>query len=177
MKRKNIKDKIKEYFFVNPSVKMRVREIEKALKLPLPSVIRYCKELKEEGILTTISIGKSLFYTGDRENRGFLLQKRLYNIKSLYDSGLIDFLKNELSNPVIILFGSYEKGEDTENSDIDLYIETPSKKIASLTEFERKLKRKMQLFSHKNIAEIKNPNLANNIINGIVLNNFIEVFR
>lgn len=177
MKKKNIKQTIKEYFFVNPTAKLRVREIEKHLKLPLPSVINYCKELMNEGILTTIKTGNVVFYTGNRTNKNFLLEKRLFNIKSLYESGLIEFLKIELSNPVIILFGSYSKGEDIENSDIDLYVETPSKKEFSLEKFEKILKRRIQIFRHKSIGEIKNLNLSNNIINGIILNNYIEVFK
>jgi len=176
MRGKDIKLQIKEYFFQNPTAKLRVREIERTLNLPLPSIIRYCKELKKEGILTIQQIGRIIFYTADRINPSYLLEKKLYNIKCLYASGLIDFLKLEFSNPTIILFGSYSKGEDIEESDIDLYIETPFKKEISFKKFEKKLKRNIQIFQHKNIKEIKNPHLANNIINGIVLNGYIEVF-
>jgi len=101
-------------------------------------VIRYCKELKEEGILTTQKIGNIVFYTANRGNEKFTIEKKLFNLKSLYDSGLVDFLRFDLSNPPIIVFGSYANGEDTEKSDIDLYIETPSKKksiLKSLKEF------------------------------------------
>ncbi|MBM3206910.1 MAG: nucleotidyltransferase domain-containing protein [Candidatus Staskawiczbacteria bacterium] len=175
MKTKNIKQKIKEHFFINPTSKLRVREIEKLLKLPIPSVIRYCRELQTEGILTIIKTGSVMFYTGNRANSNFILEKKLFNIKSVYDSKLVEFLKIELSNPVVILFGSYSKGEDIESSDIDLYIETPSKKEINLEKFEKILKRKIQLFRHKSILEIKNKELADNMINGIVLNGFIEV--
>ncbi len=179
MKRKNIsiKEKIREYFFINPMSKLRVREVEKTLKLPLPSVIRYCKELVEEGILITIKTGNVVFYTADKTNHNFLLEKKIFNIKSLHTSGLVEFLRIELSNPSIIVFGSYAKGEDIEKSDIDLYIETPSKKEINLTEFEKKLKRKIQLFKHNDIREIKNKDLINNIINGISLNGFVEVLK
>ena len=175
MKRKDIKKKIKEYFFLNPTAKLRVRGIERTLKLPLPSVIRYCRELEKEDILTTNKIGSVAFYTASR-SEAYLLEKKLYNIKQLYGSGLINYLKVELSNPSIVLFGSYAKGEDAEDSDIDLYIETPSKKQVNLGRFEKLLKRKIQVFQHKNLKEITNSHLANNIINGITLNNFIEVF-
>ena len=176
MIRKNIKESIKEHFFLNPVSKLRVRQIEKTLKLPLPSVIRYCKELTKDGILTTIKTGNVIFYTADRSNEKFLLDKRLFNIRQIYKSGLIDYLRQELSNPVIVLFGSYAKGEDIETSDIDIYVETPSKKETPLDEFEKKLQRKIQVFRYRSITEIKNKHLANNIINGITLNNYIEVF-
>jgi len=177
MKTKNIKEKVKEYFFINPSAKLRVREIERELKLPLPSVIRYCKELEKEEILKKVKIRNVLFYTADRSSKEFLLEKKLFNIKNLYSCGLIDFLIEELSNPPIIVFGSYSKGEDLENSDIDLYIETPSKRNINVERFERVLRNKIQIFRHKNIDEIKNIHLANNIINGVNLNGFVEVFR
>ena len=176
MNRKDIKQTIKEYFFINPVAKLRVREIERVLKLPLPSVIRYCAELKKEGFLATNKWGMVSFYTASRSET-YLLEKKLYNIKQLYVSGLIEYLKIELSNPGIVVFGSYAKGEDTENSDIDLYIETPFKKQMLLEKFKKVLKREIQLFQFKNLQEIPNPNLANNIINGIILNNYIEVFR
>ena len=176
MIRKDINQIIREFFFVNPAAKLRVREIERTLKLPLPSVIRYCNELEQEGILTTNKIGNVNFYTSNMGSEKYILEKRLYNIKQLYESGLIEYLKVNLSNPAIVLFGSFAKGEDTEESDIDLYIETPSKKEISLEKFEDKLKRKIQVFRHKNLKEISNPHMANNIINGITLNNYIGVF-
>lgn len=177
MKRYNIKEKIRGYFFVNPSIKLRVRQMERELKIPLPSLIRYVNELEKEEFLKKIKIGNVVFYSADRASKNFLLEKKLFNIKSLYNSGLIGFLVIELSNPVIVVFGSYSKGEDTENSDIDLYIETPSKKEVKLEKFEKILKRKIQIFSHQSIRKINNSHLANNILNGVNLNGFIEAFK
>ena len=177
MKIKNIRERIKEYFLVNPTSKLRVRRIEKELKLSLPSVIRYCKELEKEGILMKIKIGNVVFYTANRVSGTFLLEKKLFNIKSLYSCRLIDFLKEELNNPAIIVFGSYAKGEDLENSDVDLYVETPSKREINLEKFKKVLKRDIQIFRHKSISEIKNIHLSNNILNGVNLNGFVEVFK
>ena len=176
---KSIKQKLREYFFVNPTAKCRVRTLETELELPLPSVIRYCRELEDEGILKTERIGNVVFYTADRASGKFLLEKRLHNIKSLYESGLVDFLKEEASNPAIIVFGSYARGEDIESSDIDMYVETPSTRtgIHIPERFGNEPKRRIQLFVHKNAAEIKNKELANNILNGTILNGFVEVFR
>jgi predicted nucleotidyltransferase len=176
MFKKSIKLKIKEYFFVNPNSKHRVRELERILKLPLPSVIKYCKDLEKEKILQIISIGNVNFYTANQNNENYILEKKLFNLKQIFDSGLIDYLKIELSNPPIILFGSYSKGEDIENSDIDIYIQTISKKEIKFEKFEKYLKRNIQIIKFKSLKEISNKNLANNIINGIILNNYIEVF-
>ena len=177
MNQKNIKGKVKKYFFDNPTTKLRVREVEQTINVPLPSAIRYCKELEQEKIFKTEIIGKTKFYTTNKTSFEFTLEKKLYNIRTIYESGLIEHLKKELSNPVIILFGSYSRGEDIETSDIDLYVETESKKELELKKFEKKLKRKIQIFKHKSIKSVRNPHLMNNIINGIKLNNQIEVFK
>lgn len=176
MIRKSIKEQIKNYFFENPTAKLRVRQTERILKLPLPSVINYTKELTKESFLKKTEIAGITLFSADRGSANYLLEKRFFNIKQIYDSGLMDYLIKECNNPTIILFGSFSRGEDVEDSDIDIYIET-SKEIKNLNQFEQKLNHHLQLFKHKNLNEIQNKELANNIINGIKLNGFLEVFR
>ncbi|MEK6809665.1 MAG: nucleotidyltransferase domain-containing protein [Nanoarchaeota archaeon] len=176
MVRKDIKSKIKEYFLLNPQLKLWVRQIERDLKIPLPSIICYTKELERENILQSTEAGMRI-YSADRASPTFILEKKLYNLRSLFSSGLVDFLVQELSNPTMIIFGSYARGEDVENSDIDLYVESVKKYFPSLAKFEKKLQRKIQIFKYKDISQVENKELANNIINGITLNGFVEVFR
>ncbi len=171
-----IKQQIQEYFYMNPTVKLRVRQIERIVKVPLPSVIRYTKELEQEGILQRLVVGEVAFYAANRVSAQFLREKKLFNLRQLFYSGLIDFLRKELSNPVIIVFGSYARGEDIEESDIDLYVETVVKKKMNVTKYETILGRKIQLFIYKHIKDVENKELANNIINGMVLQGFVEVF-
>ena len=161
---------------MNPTKKMRVRQIEREVKLPLPSVIRYCKELEKEEILKKETISGVSTYSADRTSKKFLMAKRLFNIKSIFESGLLDYMIGEYFNPVIVLFGSYSKGEDIENSDIDLYIETPKKQEFNLQKFEKILSRKIQVFNYKKIKDVPNRHLSNNIINGVTINNFLEAF-
>jgi predicted nucleotidyltransferase len=177
MIRKNTKEIIKEYFFMNPTIKLRVRGIEKLLKLSLPSVIRYSNGFVKEGILKIIEMGGVTFFCADRSSFNYILGKKLFNLKKLYNSGVIDYIKMELNNPVIVVFGSYSLGEDIEQSDIDLYLETSSKKKLNLDKFEKVLQRKFQVFKFSNIRKIPNSHLINNILNGFVLNKQLEVFK
>lgn len=161
---------------MNPTAKLRVRQIERAIKAPLPSVIRYCKDLEKEGMLKKETASGVSTYSADRASKKFLTAKRLFNIHLIFESGLIGHLVKEYFNPVIVLFGSYSKGEDVEASDIDLYIETQKKHEFNLQKFEKIFKRKIQVFNYRNIKEVHNRHLSNNIINGITINNFLEVF-
>ncbi len=170
------KNIIMEHFFVNPTKKMRIRQVERELGLSITSVIRYLRELVDEGILKRIEEGGVVFYAADRSSRKFVLEKRLFNIRSLYLSGLVDFIRDRYSNPTIVVFGSYAMGEDTEESDIDLYIESRSKMKIEFREFEKVLNRKIHAVIEPSISDMGNRHLANSILNGIVLNGFLEVF-
>ena len=177
MANKDVKYKVKEYFFLNPTIRLRVRQIERKLKVSLPSVIRYTKELEKEGVLKTTDIAGVRTYSADRVSKTYLTEKKLFNIHQIIASGLLDFITAELSNPLVVVFGSYREGEDVEKSDIDIYIQTPSKKLIDLDRFKKKLQREIQLFIYRDIREVENKELANNIINGVRINGFLEVFR
>ena len=174
---KSIKTKLMEYFFLNPTAKLRVRQIEREVKIPLPSAIRYAKELEKEGILKHDIIAGVKLYSADRTSKMYKMEKIHFNIKQLHSSGLMDYLIDYYGNPTIILFGSYSKGEDTEESDIDICIETVLREKKDLTKFEKKLNKEIQLFVLKNLKKMSNKHLANNILNGITLNGFIEVLN
>ena len=176
MRLKNVRQMVLAYFLMNPTVRLRVRQVERELRVPLPSAIRYCKELLQENILKKEVISGIVVYSADRASKKYLLEKKILNLRQIFESGLVDFLASEYSNPAIILFGSYAKGEDVERSDIDLYIETAKNQDFDLRKFEKILQRPLQVFNFRNVREISNVHLANNIVNGVVLNNFIELF-
>lgn len=177
MKREHIKEMIARHFFLHPTEKLRVRQIERDAGVPLPSAVRYAKDLEKEGILKKTVIGGSTFYSADRSSKRFIRKKMLFNLSSLFQSGIVDHLMKELSNPTIVCFGSYAKGEDIEGSDIDFYIESASRRKIPLGEYEKRLGRRIQVFQFRGIKDVKNRELANNIVNGIVLNGFLEVFE
>jgi predicted nucleotidyltransferase len=174
MKQISIKERILSYFFKNPSSKLRVRHIERILRLPLPSVIRYCKELEAENILKSELVSGIKLYSADTSSKKYLFEKKIFNLRSLYESGLIAFLNNKFPNPLVILFGSYSRGEELETSDIDIYIEIESFS-ETLIIFDKKLERHINILSSDSLLKLGNKDLANNILNGIILNGHLEV--
>ena len=175
MIKKNNKTRILNFFLDKPTYAFSLRELERLSKLGLPSVKNYVLELEKEDLVKIKIIQRFKLHIANRDNKRFKRLKTSYNIEKLYDSGLIDYLNKELSLPTIILFGSVAKGEDVENSDIDLYIETPEKQL-DISKFEREIGKNIQIFFHKTLKEIKNKHLMNNITNGIILEGFLEVF-
>ncbi|MBI2507662.1 nucleotidyltransferase domain-containing protein [Candidatus Woesearchaeota archaeon] len=96
------------------------------------------------------------------------------NLKQIYETGLADFLEKEFAGAAIILFGSYSRGEDTINSDIDFAVIGRKDKIIDTTNYEKLLERKINInfyISFKNIHK----NLKENLYNGIVLAGGIEL--
>ena len=86
----------------------------------------------------------------------------------------MDYANKQLLNPTIILFGSLAKGEAKIDSDIDLCILSHKKEL-NLSNFEKKIKRKIQPFYFNSIKEINNPELRNNILNGYMLEGRIKL--
>ncbi|MBI4439715.1 nucleotidyltransferase domain-containing protein [Candidatus Woesearchaeota archaeon] len=176
MRNKDIKKRIVEFFFEYPTNRLRVRQIEREVKVPLPLAIRYAKELEKEGILKSTIISGVKLYSADRSSKVFLLEKKIFNLRSLYASGLVDYVIGEYGNPAMMVFGSYALGEDSEESDIDLYIETgQAVKIPEI--YQKKLKRRIHILHYSGIRLVENRQLANNILNGIVLNSFVRIFK
>lgn len=114
------------------------------------------------------------FYTAIHEEP-FLREKRGYNIARLYETGLVASVVEKAFPSCIVLFGSYDRGEDIEGSDIDLFLEgtvTP----ADLLSYEKALGRKISVLVRKSFAELP-ATLKNNIVNGTVLAGYLEAFH
>lgn len=106
-----------------------------------------------------------LFYS-NKENKNFIDLSRIYWNNKLNE--IVSYLDANLVNPTIVLFGSLSKGEVLLNSDIDIAV-FGSRKEIDLSGFEKKLKRKIQLFFFDSVKNIENKELSNNILNGYIL--------
>jgi len=166
-------------FFEEPTRQFHLRELARLVKKNPVTVQRYLQEFVKSGALTRKKERGLEMYSSNTENLYYKEYKKIYNRFKLIESGLLDFLKKEFSLPTIILFGSYERGEDNENSDVDIFILTETKKDINLENYEKKIKKRIQLhIMAKNEflkAKKDNPDLINSIINGTILNGFIEV--
>ncbi len=174
-------DRMIEYFIKEPERKFHIRELSKLLKKSPTTISKYLKKAERDGILKSEKKLNHLLFEANN-NIVFKQLKLNYNLSSLYRSGLIDYLEKEFNHPTaIILFGSFAKAENTNKSDVDILIITPSKKDINLKDFEKKIGNPIQLhlYSDKDIdfMKIKNIELLNNFINGIILRGHWELFK
>lgn len=150
------------------------REIAKMLKVSPTAVANSLKDLKKENLITIEKTKTINFVSLNRdENKTFEL-KRIENLKNIYISGFSDYLENMLPGSTIMLFGSYSRGEDTENSDIDIAVIGRKDKMLDLENFEKVLNRKINVNFYDSWKKI-HVHLKNNILNGIVLHGGIEL--
>ena len=168
-----------EICFVNPTKKNYLMDISRKIELAHTSVKKNLDKLvRLELVIESVEKKggrKFPLYKADIDNRLFKEYKMIYNLSSLLESGVVEFIEEKLMPKSIIVFGSYQRGEDTEKSDIDIFVECKEEEI-NLNKFEKKLHRKIQLHFKEDFA-LYPKELKNNIINGIVMKGFLEGFK
>ena len=166
--------KILQQFFDFPRKNFQMREISRKTKISQPSVINHLNALLKEKLLLKEKKGIYFSFQANRENELFKLYKKFDLIYKLNNNGLLDYIYDACTPNAIILFGSASKGEDIEESDIDLFVQSQQKKL-NLEKYEKILNRKINLFFEEKFAKLSNE-LKNNILNGILLRGYIKAF-
>ncbi len=154
-----------------------VRGIAKELKEPHSTILRRLNNLKECNVIDSRTEGKNktFFLKKNIISRNYVLQTELYKLTKLlrkYPELSIIFeeiLKKTDAN-LIVLFGSYAKGLEKKDSDIDIYVETKSRNVKKLIEnIHSKINVKIGTFDIKSL-------LIKEIIKNHIIIKGIEVF-
>lgn len=166
-------------FFNEPTKTHYLIEISKKSNLAHTSVKKHLSTLKKLSAIKESVEEKGNrsypLYKADIESKEYKFYKKIDNLIQIKESGLIDFLKDKLMPDNIILFGSYARGEDMEDSDIDIFVECKKEEMDT-SKFKKFLNRTVQIHYKDNFKEYPKE-LKNNIINGIVLYGYLEVFK
>ena len=166
--------KLLKNFLYNPTEEFRLRELSRLSGISPPSVMNYLKEFENDELIRIYKKRGIPVYTACIDNEKFREYKKLSILFELNNLGVTDYLWQKTSPEAIILYGSYAKGESTDDSDIDIFIIGKEKKL-DLDKFEKKLDKKIHIifddFPKKIPTELKN-----NLINGIVLRGYLNLF-
>ncbi len=163
-----------------PEKEFSLSDLAKEAGVAKPHIGRILDRLLDVNFIEITKLSKIWRIKANQQEFRFIKAKIIYNLDFLYNSGIVELLNVRFENPrAIILFGSFRRGEDLSNSDIDIAIETGTEQeyqvlgLKELAEFERAIHRKIQLHVfHRDHIDL---NVFNNIANGIVLAGFLEV--
>ena len=158
----------------NPNKEFNVREIARIKSISPATASKALKSLHKDSFLKQRAFKNLVLYKANIESDKYRDLKIYYNIRKIKDSGLIEAINNFYLHPTIILFGSMSTGYDTETSDIDLVIISEKTTNLNLKPFEKKLKRKIQIFLIRKISDLRNEHLINNVLNSITIQGSLE---
>ena len=172
----NLQQRILRLLFVKSGKSLNALNIANFLNVSQPAISKSLPLLIKENYIIVEKDKDSGRYSINlnQENHKLIQAKRIDNLNLIYESGFGDFLEKEFAGATIILFGSYSRGEDTINSDLDIAIIGRKDKLLDLKKFEETLEREININFYKSFKEI-HKNLRENLFNGIVLYGGIEI--
>lgn len=172
----NLQQRILRLMFLKAGSQLNALAIAKTLKVSQPAVSKALPLMLKERLIKVEKDKESgrLSIELDRDNHKITQLKRVDNLKLIYESGLADFIEKEFAGATIILFGSYSRGDDTNNSDIDFAIIGRKRKLINFKEFEELLNRKIIINFYDSFKNI-HKNLKENLFNGIILYGGVEL--
>ncbi|HPY08852.1 MAG: nucleotidyltransferase domain-containing protein [Patescibacteria group bacterium] len=152
--------KILNYYFLNPKKTHYINELAKILEVDPGNLFRKLKELEKEGILKTEMIGNQRYFSLNEKSPLLGEYKKIFEARH----GLPEILKNKLKEikglEEAYLFGSFVKGNFSEESDIDLLLVGKHKfaLVSNLVnELEKKLGREI------NVVDFTKPELTSRL--------------
>ena len=166
------REKVLKLFFDSPTKKFQIRQISRIIGLGLPSVRNYLLELESDNLIKKSPGQVFPFFVANRENRLFKCLKVNDTLLRIELSGLTTCLEN-IHPDCVILFGSSARGEDTEKSDLDLFIQSKPQNM-NLTNYQNQINRKINVLFEPKASKLS-LELKNNLANGIVLSGYLNL--
>jgi predicted nucleotidyltransferase len=169
---------IAKLIFDYPNKEFHIRGLAKETGLSTTSVVRSTDELARFGIVKAEKTEVTTKIRADLDSDAYRFYKKIFNLYRIERHLIIENLRQAFEAEAIVLFGSFAKGEDIEESDIDVLVISNRKTDDKVREFldicEKELNRKINLIV---LPSLKNssPEFKNAVANGIVLYGYIKV--
>ena len=174
MLKESNKERLLSLFFQDPLHPFYLRELSRKARLAPVSVKQYLKEFMQASLVAKKGLFGHPTYAACHDSEEFRLLKKLHTIRKIIETGLLSHVQETLLPDAIVLFGSASKGEDTMDSDIDLFVQAQEISL-HLSRYERLLHRKISVFFQKDFGKLSEE-LKNNLINGIVLKGYLTAY-
>lgn len=167
------------WFFSFPNREIGLNDLSEALKISKTTAKKVVLQLIDEGFLDREVLGKIWRISSNHDHPYNYTRKICYNLTIIYESIILSAIHDIIKNPkAVVLFGSYRKGDDNEKSDIDIAVEVLGDEDVKIVELgilpefghRKDVLVNLYIFSRNKV----DLNLFANIVNGIVLEGFLE---
>ena len=147
-------DQVLELFFNSPKY-WHFDEILKKSGVSRPRLAEWLKKLTKDGIIKKVKPrGKMPYYVPITKSKTFQHKKRLFALKRMTESGLLNHLASLKKAKVVIVFGSFSRADWYDSSDIDIFIYGDDSDFRQ-GKYELKLKRDIQVHNAKDNEGLK----------------------
>ncbi len=168
--------KLLQPFFLQPMTKFGVRELGRITNVDTKTVMKYLQEFAQRRIVVKREEkGKFAYYEANRSSYVYRHEKSEAVVKEIVESGLIEYLEQELKPKTIVLFGSVQRGTYHAQSDVDLFVQADYRLVDTRI-FRKKIGHNIQIIFETNLHKLSSG-LLENIYNGMVLAGKLEVLR
>ena len=180
MARISKEEDILELFFNEPTKHWHFSAIHKKVPIAENKISKWLKKFQKEKLIKRIKEKKKQpYYIGNHEAPEYRNTKKLFALKKLHESGLLNHLASLEKAETVIIFGSFSRSDWYTESDIDLFIYGNAEDL-ELYKYETKLHREIQVFVCEKKADLNkySEGLMKNIIRGNFIKgniNFLEV--
>ncbi|MFH1064996.1 MAG: nucleotidyltransferase domain-containing protein [Nanoarchaeota archaeon] len=149
------------FFLRHPTMKAHQQDIKKEVKIAKATLIKWLNMLAKQGLIGFAQYGRTKIYSLNRENVIIKRLKMLDNILLILGIKAVA----EKHNSIAYLYGSAARGEDVEDSDIDILLLGKVKKediIRDINKIAGQIKRNInvQVFSPLEWAQMANKDKA-----------------
>ena len=169
--------KVAELIFNSPNKIFHIRKLAEEAGLSTTATLAAVTELQKFKISSIEKTDVTTNIRADLESEAYRFYKKVFNLYRLERYGIIDILKDRFSAHALVLFGSFARGEDIEESDIDFLIITKNR-TADVDEYlvgwERFFKRKINIHILPSLED-SSKEFKNAVANGIVLHGYLKV--
>ena len=155
-----------EPFFHDNYRRISVREFARIRKISPPSASSMLQKYHKDGLLNREEERRFIYFSANREENIFIALMRVYWHIQFKRIGLLNHIKREFVEPIVILFGSFSKAEVTSQSDIDIAIISRKSNKINFSTYEKKLGRTISVFLFRDLGESE---IENNLLNGYIL--------
>lgn len=164
--------------FNSPTATFHIRQLATLTGVSTTAVSSAIEELRKFSIVTVESTDITTNVKANLTSDAYTFYKRVFNLYRLERYPLIGHLVDTYRPRALVLFGSFAKGEDTEQSDVDVLVLTDEKErtlpenIRNL--LEKELKRTINLHVMRSLQGTS-PEFKNSVANGIVLHGYLKI--